>query len=436
MRTIASQDLDAMNAWIDVHGTAEQRKVLMGSLPSLPTGDAWFWSPGWPDEEGIFKRVHVGPISTFDSGATPKPGEKRIEPKHLAEVDLEALRRQMAETVERTHATDPKKLQARVSQLKEAVSHAYQFAGVHGAGAEILDNYSAAIQGNPAPHKYRAVSPPAKGATAPAKEIPAERLKTEFNKGALAERRKIAVEMNPLLAEAGKRLNKILPIAITVKTADSIYEKVLGEDALAAISAAAEMLAKSAPLPEMAMAAAATASLQRSVPLPQRTPSVRTPAQGDPNTALGIPERRILTVLAQYPQGAELDRLAILAGYTVNGHFSNKLGALRTKELITGARVSPIQITPEGLRELGGFEALPTGAELQSWWLNRLSGPEQRIMTVLFEQYPKEISLDELAQKAGYTVNGHFSNKVGSLRTKGLMTQAREPIRAAKDFFE
>jgi hypothetical protein len=58
LRTIAPQDLEAMKAWIDVHGTPEQCKTLMESLPSLPIGDAWFWSPGWPTAEGIFKRVH------------------------------------------------------------------------------------------------------------------------------------------------------------------------------------------------------------------------------------------------------------------------------------------------------------------------------------------------------------------------------------------
>lgn len=56
LRTIAPQDLAAMKAWIDVHGTAEQGKELMESLPSLPIGDAWFWSPGWPTEAGIFIR--------------------------------------------------------------------------------------------------------------------------------------------------------------------------------------------------------------------------------------------------------------------------------------------------------------------------------------------------------------------------------------------
>jgi DNA helicase HerA-like ATPase len=103
LRTIAPQDLDALNAWIDVHGTEEERKTLMTSLPALPIGDAWIWSPGWPTVDGIFARVHVLPIETFDSGATPT-GKKPVEPKHLADVDLEALKRQMAATIERALA--------------------------------------------------------------------------------------------------------------------------------------------------------------------------------------------------------------------------------------------------------------------------------------------------------------------------------------------
>jgi hypothetical protein len=121
LRTIAPQDLAAMNAWIEVHGTIEQQKTLMGSLPSLPTGDAWFWSPGWPTEVGIFQRSHVLPITTFDSGATPKPGEKRVEPKKAAEVDLEALRRQMEATIERSKQNDPSELKKRIRQLEQEI---------------------------------------------------------------------------------------------------------------------------------------------------------------------------------------------------------------------------------------------------------------------------------------------------------------------------
>lgn len=122
LRTIAPQDLAAMNAWIDVHGTAEERKILMESLPALPVGDAWFWSPGWPTAEGIFKLVHVPPIKTFDSAATPKPGERKIVPKNLADVDLDALKTQMAATIEKAKADNPVILKKRIIELEKELA--------------------------------------------------------------------------------------------------------------------------------------------------------------------------------------------------------------------------------------------------------------------------------------------------------------------------
>lgn len=122
LRTIAPQDLAAMRAWIDVHGTEEQAKELMASLPSLPIGDAWFWSPGWPTAEGIFKRSRALPIQTFDSGATPKPGEKKVVPKSVADVDLESLKVQMAATIEKARADDPKELRKEVARLQKQIA--------------------------------------------------------------------------------------------------------------------------------------------------------------------------------------------------------------------------------------------------------------------------------------------------------------------------
>jgi hypothetical protein len=122
LRTIAPQDLAAMNAWIDVHGSPEERKTLMGSLPSLPVGTAWVWSPGWPTERGIFQRVEVSARTTFDSGATPRPGEKRAAPKTLAEVDLAAVKKSMADVVERAKADDPKLLRKRIAELERDVA--------------------------------------------------------------------------------------------------------------------------------------------------------------------------------------------------------------------------------------------------------------------------------------------------------------------------
>lgn len=146
LRTIAPQDLDAMDAWIQVHGEPEQRKMLMESLPSLPIGDAWFWSPGWPTIDGIFKRVHVLPIETFDSGATPKPGVKPVEPKQLADVDLDALKEQMASTIQKAKDNDPAELKRTIADLKRKLEKAEQSAPkVEQTRIPILDEESMVI---------------------------------------------------------------------------------------------------------------------------------------------------------------------------------------------------------------------------------------------------------------------------------------------------
>lgn len=123
LRTISPQDLAAMKAWIDVHGTIEEGKIMMESLPSLPIGTAWFWSPGWPTKDGLFTRTHILPITTFDSAATPAPGQKKVVPKNLADVDLGALKNQMAATIEKAKAEDPKLLKKRIAELEAAARH-------------------------------------------------------------------------------------------------------------------------------------------------------------------------------------------------------------------------------------------------------------------------------------------------------------------------
>jgi uncharacterized protein len=119
LRTIGPQDRKAIDEWINIHGTVEQRKALMDSLASLPVGTAWFWSPGWLD---VFQRVEVRKRITFDSSATPKPGVKVKAPERLAAVDIEALREALGEVIDKAKADDPKALRARIALLEREVA--------------------------------------------------------------------------------------------------------------------------------------------------------------------------------------------------------------------------------------------------------------------------------------------------------------------------
>lgn len=121
LRIIGPQDRAAIDDWIKVHGTTEQRAELLASLAKLPVGTAWFWSPGWLD---VFALVQVRQRETFDSSATPKLGDRTPVPRALAEVDLDVLKERMAETIERAQANDPKLLHRRITQLERELAAA------------------------------------------------------------------------------------------------------------------------------------------------------------------------------------------------------------------------------------------------------------------------------------------------------------------------
>lgn len=152
---------------------------------------------------------------------------------------------------------------------------------------------------------------------------------------------------------------------------------------------------------------------------------------------LGKPERRVLAVLAQYPDGCEIGKIALLSGYRVSGGFRNILSALRTQGLIAGENTGIMQITANGL-ECGPFESLPEpGESFAQFWLNhpRLGNPEKRVLKALLEN-PEGLTLDELAERSGYEVSGGFRNITSTLRTAGLLEgRNTDRMRAAEEFF-
>lgn len=378
LRTIAPQDLAAMNAWIDVHGTEEQKRTLMASLPSLPVGDAWIWSPGWPTVDGIFKRVHVLPIDTFDSGATPRPGEKRTEPKTVADVDLDALKRQMSATIEKAKADDPKELRRQLAEKDRQLRE-----------LKLANERHAAIK--PAP----AAAPEIRTA-----EVPMFR-SDEFVR----------------FEEASARA---LEAASELREAHSAVARNL-DDARQLQATAARMLsAKLAP--SQGLRPVQTSAKTASRPAPRH---VAPPAGG----SITGPMQRILDGLA------ELEALglatppriqaALFAGYShVNSTgFVKALGALRVGGWVDYGAGGVVVLTDAG-RAAATFAGDPsTLAERQERIRAMLKPVEQRVLGPLVTAYPDALPREELAVASGY---GHvnstgFVKAVGRLRTLGLI---------------
>jgi uncharacterized protein len=115
LRISHPKDIAAIREWVEVHADVQTAKEMMESLPSLPIGTAWLWSPGWGD---IFEKVKIRERETFNSGATPKAGERIIAPKAIAQIDIAKLGAQIAATVQRIKENDPTQLRNKVRELE------------------------------------------------------------------------------------------------------------------------------------------------------------------------------------------------------------------------------------------------------------------------------------------------------------------------------
>lgn len=121
----------------------------------------------------------------------------------------------------------------------------------------------------------------------------------------------------------------------------------------------------------------------------------------DSETRLPIGEAKILRAIAQYPEGVERDQLSVLTGYK---RSSRDAYVQRLKERgYIHTNGSGIVATDDGASALGpDFEPLPTGSDLQEYWLNRLPEGERKILQILIESYPTPVDRDGLEESTGY----------------------------------
>jgi hypothetical protein len=114
MRLIAPQDRNAVEAWIADQADEEKGKAIIASLPSLPTGVGWIWSPG----AEILSKVHFPRIKTFDSSSAPD-GFAGGKMPVLAAIDPAVISGKLASIKDEAEANDPAKLKAKIRELQK-----------------------------------------------------------------------------------------------------------------------------------------------------------------------------------------------------------------------------------------------------------------------------------------------------------------------------
>jgi hypothetical protein len=337
----------------------------MESLPSLPVGDAWFWSPGWPTAGGIFKRVHVLPIETFDSGATPKPGEKRHEPKTVADVDLDALKRQMSATIEKAKADDPRELRKRIADLERQ----------------------------------------AKSRSVPAKAVPV------LKDSQIARVEKLVERFDKALATAMQAYGA---------ACEQLRQLVSG------VHAVRQEASRTAPAPPASVRRAEPAGSPGRSSTPAR-PVVSRAVSPESNGHLPPARQRILNGLA-FLHGigvapADKTQLALMIGVSpTSGGFFNNLGGLRSDGLIHYPAGGTVALTDAGAA-LASTAGIPqTTDELHEAIRAKLPPAKWRILDALIAAYPKAVHKDVIAEQIGVSpTSGGFFNNLGSLRSLGLI---------------
>jgi len=373
--------------------TPKQLAEILEVLPTLQRGEALVC---WP-QQGVRERVRIRARETFDSGKTPKPGEKRIEPKRLAPVDLEQLRGRMADLVEKAKADDPTALRRRIAELEAQL-------------------------------RKRAL--PAAVRTGPAvvtKVVPA-----------------LGGRDLQRLESASKRLEGWRSdFELTYASALEQYAEILRQ--ARALTAARVEAVNRATNPMAAAGRGVQPAMKPAGPPSPRAASSPSPSPAAVPLPEGItrPQFEILkaeTELSLALCRGELPRawVAAIAGASCrSSSFEKNVAALRTRGLHEYGAAGTLRITEQG----GMLVPLPprplTADETFRRCAEICTKPQAALLQVAREVYPHAIARAELAARAGTSpTSSSFEKNVSALRSAGMFEYPdRSSVRAAAWMF-
>jgi hypothetical protein len=97
MRSIGPQDRKALRDWVEYHTAEGDFEKFISSLPSLPTGEGWLWSPEFL---GKFEYIKIRKRETFHIDRE-KIGSK-FEMPHLDQIDIQGFIEKFNKTIKST----------------------------------------------------------------------------------------------------------------------------------------------------------------------------------------------------------------------------------------------------------------------------------------------------------------------------------------------
>lgn len=378
------KDIGAIQQWIAVHGDPDAADRMIASLPALKRGDAWFWAP----THDIFQRGTVREKRTFDSGRTPKAGERIHKPKVLAPVDVERLGSRIAETAARQRENDPTQLRTEVVKLRKQLADTTK---LHDAEAEQLGELKARrSKGAPVikDSQIKRLEQLDKRVDATidrARKLAAATIEAEGKVVDVAKSLHVALCELIGVVQATRNVQDPAKPFFNYKTLDGVqreqlksHDEVFKPSALVAMRPAARD-----------RSASSTSATDPKMPRIQRA---------------------MLTALAERPEGLTLKKLRIATGYADSGPTSKAIRDIGANGWAV-KDVELLAITHRGLAALGEFTPLPKGDDLRAMLLtgSRLNTAERKMLAVICDAWPRTLTRDEIRMQAGYKDSGPTS---------------------------
>jgi hypothetical protein len=386
-------DIEAVEKWMRLRkkkrgddAAFALQEEMIESLSSLPQGDAWVWAP----RSKLHKRFRAREKRTFDSGATPKPGQRVRVAKKLAPVDIKRLGAAIAEAVERQKADDPKVLRARVVDLEKQLAKKME-----------------------------------------------GKVKTETVIEKVGPNKAVVADLERSIKGAEKLLDRTGKRAAQFSEAGALARACCGDLVDASTKLQEKMNELIGVMSATSQPRAPMKPVAPTIKIPPRERVAAPPINGHTAaTTIGGGLRRILVALAQRPSGLTNRQIGLRAGLSSkSGTFSTYLRGARQAGWIEDRGETRL-ITEQGIGALGSFEPLPTGVELQRYWLGELGGGAARILQVLIDAYPAQLDNATIGERANISPgSGTFSTYISRMRGLELITGGRGATAASEELF-
>lgn len=391
-------DIKPVSEWVSVNVGPAYAETVSKELPRLEVGEAFICDG--PNAGG--SRIRIRKRTTFNSGATPKPGERKMEPKVLAKIDIERLGKEISDSVERAKADDPEVLRAKIAELERKLRD---------VPAPTVETKTIEVPGKPDPEELKRII---------RKEIELRGLQV-FNA--------IGSDVVKILFDAGRRLNELGELMD--KQADALSHSDAWCNALTfgtfsfetdqAIQTIKPMQIPRAPeAPRAAPARSGWQATHSPAPQAKQRASVS-------NGSLTNPQKRILEALQK---GLAINRdsltrtwVGFLSGASPkSSSFINNLSALRSKGLIDYREGSRVCLTPVGMQSTGHVPQRMSEFDLHNQILSMITQPQRNIMNQLLDMRGNVLTRERLAEGAGASfTSSSFINNLSALRSLGLL---------------